>query len=60
MLDWYKLFDRETFMEDFSLLDFRKFNPFYKLEWEHQDQSLGEARVESIFEDSNSFSQMFY
>ncbi len=34
MLDWFKLFDRETFMEDFDNLDFRKFNPFYKLKSE--------------------------
>ena len=30
MLEWYKTYDRETFMKDFSTLDFRKFSPFHK------------------------------
>lgn len=32
MIDWYKQYDRETFMQDFVNLEFRKFNPYYKLE----------------------------
>ena len=38
MLDWFKLYDRETFMEDFSNLEFRKFNPYFKLEKEQINQ----------------------
>ena len=30
MLEWYKTYDRETFMKDFSTLEFRKFSPFHK------------------------------
>ena len=32
MLEWYKVFDRDTFMKCFGSLEFRQFNPFYKIE----------------------------
>ena len=32
MLEWFKVFDQATFMQDFGSLEFRKFNPFFKIE----------------------------
>jgi len=64
MLDWYKLFDRETFMADFGRLEFSKFNPFHKVssqgEGTDREQDESAPRADSIFATSNSFSQMFY
>ena len=75
MIDWYKQYDRETFMQDFTQLEFRKFNPYYKLDKEgmtgttEMPTSLNGSRDEfrnnqpppvSIFEDSNALSQMFF
>ena len=64
MLEWFKVFDRETFMQDFGSLEFRKFNPFFKIEQQNEDALKGQdaisPRIESIFDSSNSFSQMFY
>ena len=64
MLEWYKVFDRETFMKCFGSLEFRQFNPFYKIEQQNEEALRGQdasvPRVESIFDSSNSFSQMFY
>lgn len=48
-------------MKDFANLEFRKFNPYYKLEKkEEAAQRTGQLPIESIFDDSNAFSQMFY
>lgn len=64
MLDWYKVYDQETFMQSANAIDFRKFNPFYKLDkssetFSHQEVA-SRPRCESIFDSSNAFSQMFY
>ena len=37
MLEWYKVFDQETFMKHFGTLEFRKFNPFYKIEQQNEE-----------------------
>lgn len=42
MIDWYKEYDRETFMKDFATIEFRKFDPYYKLDkGDDKDAFLG-------------------
>ena len=63
MLDWYKQYDQETFMADFSKLEFRKFNPYYRLDGTKDliyANVAGQPEAKSIFDSSNAFSQMFY
>ena len=52
-------------MANFASLEFRKFNPYYKLDNERNDQAYASTfetsnSVKSIFDNSNAFSQMFY
>ena len=52
-------------MTNFAGLEFRKFNPYYKLDSERNDKTYAAtfetgSSVKSIFDNSNAFSQMFY
>ena len=69
MLNWYKTYDQETFMVDFKSVNYKKFNPYNTVHntRENTDTPMlnlsnenATGTFQTIFEDSNAFSQMFY